>query len=403
MMRSNRWTRGGWATAFFVALGAMVSVALPAALAAVTPQAETDVSPEATPEIRQVKPNQATAGEEITVVIEGRDFSRGAYVSFSSPAVHVISTRRADAAKLETKLAVSKKAPSGTISLYVSNPASAVAEAPFTIAGGAAPVPAPPAAPAAVTPTPPPPTAPAAPTAEIRPSELATPEVAAVEPSRVGRGGQVSVKISGKNFAPQAKVAFSNPGIRVLDTQAAKPTELVTRIQVAPDAPTGAAGLFVVNADDRETEVAFTVTEEIIPTAPAGPTPPAAPAAPAAPTTPATPASTGPAAAKPTAAEGLRFEVIGLGDVTSLFQTRNLPKGTLTFAGGKLRYEEAGKEVFAASASDVKEIDMNTILGVNTGTFHVILSSGKTFNFAAPSFRPADGQAIADGVRQALK
>lgn len=386
-----------------MALGAMVSVALPAALAAVTPQAEIDASPEATPEIRQVKPNQAMAGDEVTVVIDGQNFSRGAYVSFSTPAVHVVSTRRADATKLETKLAVSKKAPSGTVSLYVSNPASAVAEAPFTIAGGAAPVAAPPAAPAAVTPTPPAPAAPAAPTAEIQPSELGTPEVAAVEPARVGRGGQVSVKISGKNFAPQAKVAFSNPGIRVLDTQVAKPTELVTRIQVAPDAPTGAAGLFVVNPDDREAEVAFTVTEEIAPAAPAAPTPAATPVAPAPPTASTTPPSTAPAAATPAAAEGLRFEVIGLGDVASLLQTRNLPKGTLTFAGGKLRYEEAGKEVFAASASDVKEMDMNTILGVNTGTFHVILNSGKTFNFAAPSFRPADGQAIADAVRQALK
>ena len=401
MMRSNRWTRGWWGTALFVALGAMVSVALPAALAAGTPQAETDVSPEATPEIRQVKPNQATAGEEVTVVIDGQNFSRGAYVSFSTPAVHVVSTRRAGATQLEAKVAVGKRAPSGTISLYVSNPASAVAEAPFTIAGGAVPVVVPPVAPAVAAPTPP--TPPAAPTAEIQPSELGTPEVAAVEPARVGRGGQVSVKISGKNFAPQAKVAFSNPGIRVLDTQVAKPTELMTRIQVAPDAPTGAAGLFVVNPDDREAEVAFTVTDEIAPAAPAAPTPAAAPAAPATPTASTTPPSTAPAATTPTAAEGLRFEVIGLGDVASLLQTRNLPKGTLTFAGGKLRYEEAGKEVFAASASDVKEMDMNTILGVNTGTFHVILSSGKTFNFAAPSFRPADGQAIADAVRQALK
>jgi len=396
MMRSDRWTRGWWEAALLVGLGAMVSVALPAARAAVTPQAEIDVSPEATPEIRQVKPNQAAAGEEVTVVIDGQNFSRGAYVSFSTPAVHIVSTRRADATRLETKLAVSKKAQSGTISLYVSNPASAVAEAPFTIAGVTAPVAAPPAAPAAATPTPPAP--PATPTAEIQPSELATPEVAAVEPARVGRGGQVSVKISGKNFAPQAKVAFSNPGIRVLDTQVAKPTELVTRIQVAPDAPTGAAGLFVVNPDDRETEVAFTVTDEIAPAAPA-----ATPAAPATPTASTTPPSTAPAAVTPAAAEGLRFEVIGLGDVTSLLQTRNLPKGTLTFAAGKLRYEEAGKEVFAASAADVKEIDMNTLLGVNTGTFHVILSSGKTFNFAAPSFLPPDGQAIADSLRRALK
>jgi hypothetical protein len=371
MMRSNRWIPGRRDTALLVALGALVSIALPAALAA-TPQGEIDVSPAATPEIRQVKPNQAAAGEEVTIVIDGQNFSRGAYVSFSTPAVHVVSTRRASATQMEAKLAVGKRAPAGTVSLYVSNPASAVAEAAFTIAGAVAAPAAPP---------------PAAPAAEIQPSELGTPEVAAVEPSRAARGAQVSVKISGKNFAPKAKVAFSNPGIRILDTQVARGTELVTRIQIAPDAPTGAAGLFVVNPDDRETEVAFTVTDE---TPPAAPTPPA-------------PASTAPATAAPPAAETLRFEVIGLGDVTSILQTRNLPKGGLTLAGGKLRYEEAEKEVFAVSAADIKEIDMNTILGLNTGTFHVILSSGKTFNFAAPSLRPPDGQAIADSLRRALK
>jgi hypothetical protein len=383
MMRSNRWIPGWWDATLSVALGALVSIGLPAALAA-TPQGEIDVSPQATPEIRQVKPNQAAAGEEVTIVIDGQNFSRGVHVSFSTPAVHVVSTRRASATQMEAKLAVGKRAPAGTVSLYVSNPASAVAEAAFTIAGAAA-------APAAL---------PSVLAAEIQPSGVGTPEVAAVDPSRAARGAQVSVKISGKNFAPKAKVAFSNPGIRVLDTQVAKATELVTRIQVASDALTGTTGLFVVNPDDRETEVAFTVTDETPPAAPTTPTPAATTAAPAA---PATPASTAPTTGVPAAAETLRFDVIGLGDVTSILQTRNLPRGTLIFAGRKLRYEEAGKEVFAATVDEIKEIDMNTILGVNTGTFHVILSSGKTFNFAAPSFRPPDGQAIADSLRRALK
>jgi hypothetical protein len=64
------------------------------ALAAGLPQAETEVSPEATPEISQVKPDQAAAGEEVTLTIAGRNFSRGAYVSFTNPALHVVSTRR---------------------------------------------------------------------------------------------------------------------------------------------------------------------------------------------------------------------------------------------------------------------------------------------------------------------
>ena len=383
MMRSNRWTPGWWESALSATLGALVSIGLPAALAA-APQGEIDVSPQATPEIRQVKPNQAAAGEEVTIVIDGQNFSRGVYVSFSTPTVHVVSTRRASATQMEAKLAVGKRAPAGTVSLYVSNPASAVAEAAFTIAGAAAAPAAPPSVPAV----------------EIQPSGVGTPEVAAVEPSRAARGAQVSVKISGKNFAPKAKVAFSNPGILVLDTQVAKATELVTRIQVASDALTGTTGLFVVNPDDRETEVAFTVTDETPPAAPPAPAPPAATAIPAA---PATPASTAPTTGVPAAAETLRFDVVGLGDVASIFQTRSLPRGALTFAGRKLRYEEAGKEVFAATVAEIREIDMNTILGVNTGTFHVILSSGKTFNFAAPSFRPPDGQAIADSLRKALK
>jgi hypothetical protein len=391
MTRSDRWIPGWWGVTFFAVLGTLAGVASSAALAA-APQGEIDVSPEATPEIRQVKPNQAAAGEAVTIVISGQNFSRGVYVSFSTPTINVISTRRVSATELEAKLAVGKRAPTGTISLYVSNPASVVAEAAFSISGGAAPATAPPASTAAA------PVA-AEPSTEIQPSEFGTPEVAAVEPARVARGAQLTVKIAGKNFAPKAKVAFSNPGIRVLDVQVGKPTELVARIQVAPDAPSGTAGLFVVNPDDRETEVAFTVTEETAPAAPAPPTTTAAPA-PAAPT-PAT--STAPATAAPAAPETLRFDVMGLGDVTSLLQTRNLPQGTLSFGGGKLRYEEAGKEVFAASVADIKEIGMNTILGVNTGTFHVILSSGKTFNFAAASFRPADGQAIADSLQKALK
>jgi hypothetical protein len=327
-----------------------------------------DVSPEATPQIRQVKPNQAAVGGEVTVTIEGRNFSRGAYVSFTNPAVHVVSTRWISATQLETKLAISPKAVAGTLSLYVSNPASSVAEAPFTIAGGAA-------LPAA-------PPAPPAPTAEIQPSELATPEVSAVDPPRAAPGSQASVKITGKNFAKTAKVSFSNPGIRVLETNTAKSTELTARIQIAADAPTGTTSLFVVNPGDREAEVPFEVAGGA----------PAAPAAPAKITT----------AAEITAAAAQRFEVYNLGDVVNILQSPNKPRGTLSIAAGKLSYEEGGKELFSTALGEIKEIDVNTILGVNTGTFHIVLSSGKTYNFVAASLRPADSQSIVESLRRAL-
>jgi predicted RNA-binding protein YlxR (DUF448 family) len=374
MTHSSRLTPGWRDVALLAALAALGGMAFAVALPAAVPQGEIDVSPEATPEIRQVKPSQAAVGEEVSVVIEGQNFSRGAYVAFSTPAVHVISTRRASATKLEAKVAIGKKAQPGTVSLYVSNPASSVAEVPFTIAGGAAPAAAP---------------APAAPTAEIQPSEPATPEVAAVEPARAARGSQASLKISGKNFVAGTKVAFANPGIRVLETQVAKASELVTRIQIAPDAPTGTSGLFVINPDDREAEAPFEVAEGGASVAPAPPATTAGPAATAAPA--------------PEQGESLRFAVISLGDVTSILQTRNLPKGTLTVAGGELKYEEAGKEVFALPLGEIKEIDITTFVGVNTGTFHIILNSGKTYNFAAASLRPADNQAIVDSLRRALK
>jgi hypothetical protein len=332
-------------------------------------QGETDVSPEATPQIQQVKPNQAAAGEEVTVTIEGRNFSRGAYVSFTNPAVHVVSTRRVSATQLEAQLAISRKAQAGTVSLFVSNPASSVAEAPFTIAGGAAPPAVPPAPPA-----------PATPTAEIQPSGLATPEVSAVDPPRATPGSQVSVKITGKNFAKTARVSFSNPGIRVLETNATTSTELMTRIQIASDAPAGTSSLFVVNPDDREAEVPFEV---------AG----GAPAALAKTTT----------AAETTGAAAQRFEVYNLGEGMNILQSLNKPKGALMVAAGKLRYEEGGREMFSAGPGDLKEIEVTSVAGFSTGTFHVTLSSGKTFNFAPASLRPADSQAIVDSLHRALK
>jgi cell division septation protein DedD len=266
--------------------------------ASAAPQGETDISPLATPEIRQVKPNQAAPGEEVTLTIDGRNFARGAYVSFVNPAVHVVSTRRINATQLEAKLAIGGKAAGGTTSLYVGNPASSVAETSFTITGAASPSPAPVPSPA--------PTPTAAPTAAPTP---------------------------------------------------------------VPPTP-----------------------------APAPTTPTPSPAPSPAPTPTPTPA------APPTAAStSQQFQVYNLGDAATILQSANKPKGTLSIAGGKLSYLEEGKEVFSLASGDIKEIDANTILGVNTGTFHVILSSGKTYNFIAASLRPADSQQIVDSLRKALQ
>jgi hypothetical protein len=384
MLSHNRMT-GRWWTAV---LGLSISLALAGQGArwswAIVPafQDEGEVSPEAAAEIFQVTPERAPAGSEVTIEIKGRNFARGVYVSFSHPAVHVLTTRRASDEQLEARVAIGSKAPSGALRLYVSNTAGQVAEAHFAIVGGVESTSAPPAARAmgaervsALTP--------AKAVGGQSPVEPGTPEVVAVEPPRASPGTEVTLKITGTNFAQGAIVAFSNPGIRVYETRVSRGTELTAAIKVADDAPTGPTGLFVVNPDETETEFPFEVAKETI-EASAG--------------TQAAPAASGTSAPEP-----LRFEVLNLGEGIDIFQNVNKPRGTLTLVGGKVKYEEGGEEVFSAAPENIKEIDVNTVLGVNTGTFHVTLNSGKTFNFVPASLRPAETPSIIEALRGALK
>jgi hypothetical protein len=220
------------------------------------------------------------------------------------------------------------------------------------------------------------------------------PEVTSVEPSSVTPGSALIVKLKGGNFAAGARASFSNPGIRVLDTKVEKSSQLAVQIQVASNATTGVGSLFVVNPDDSEAEARFDVTagSPVVTATGGGSSQPA---------TTTSPGSTSASTAKKSA--GHQFEVYSLGNVASVLGGGSKTKGTLTFASGKLKYLEADKEVFAASRKDVKEIGVNAILGVNTGTFHIILNSGKTYNFIATTFRPADSQSIVDALRSDLR
>ncbi len=214
-----------------------------------------------------------------------------------------------------------------------------------------------------------------------QPSTAGTPEVTAVEPPRVARGSAVSLKVKGKNFAQGAKVCFSNPAILVLESKTSKSTELTARLQVPADAPTGATSLFVANPDERDVEVPFEVTDGGTQTAQK-------------------PASTPAAGGAGSAA--LRFEVLNLAEAASILQDPDKAKGMLSLVAGKLQYEEGGAKLFSAAPREIKEIAPNVILGINTGTFHVILDSGKTYNFVAASLSPADSQSIVDSLRRAL-
>lgn len=303
------------------------------------------------PRITQIQPSQAQPGSHVTVKIEGEHFNSGAYVSFSDPAIHVLATRQVSETQLDVDIAVGEMAKPQQVILYVANPSGESAQTAFTIASG-------------TTNTP----------EEARSSSPGAPVVKKVEPAIVKAGSKKSIKVTGKNFKEGAKVAFSNPGIRVLGTEFKKSTQLVAQIEVASNAPTGKTSLFVINPDDSEVETGFEVGGG-------------------------NSAKSGAAANAPTQ----QFSVYNLGDATSIFQNPGKAKGQLVVEGGKLRYEQDGKAVFTAKPGDIQEIAPNVFFGLDTGTFHIILNSGKTYNFVSSSLAPADTNSIMESLRSALK
>jgi hypothetical protein len=337
-----------------------------------------EIPPTAAAEISKVTPSSAAAGSTVTVEIEGGNFSAGVYVSFSTPAIRVVSTTRQDASKLQASLEVNPTAPAGPVTLYVSNPAGAAAQTSFTIL------------PPAGQPTPPAPTP--APVPAAPQTGKNAPTVTSVKPASLAPGSRTTIKIKGKGFADGASVSFSNPGVQVLATHFFKSSELEVDVQIAADAAAGSGSLFVVNPDDSEVEHPFEIAAGNPTTTLATTTP-----APAAATT-----TTATSKGK-TGANEQTFEVYNLGEAKTIFQDPTQAKGTLILAGKELRYEEGGKVVFSAAAGEIQEIAPNIVFGINTTTFHVILRNSKTYNFVSASLRPADTQTIVDSLRRALQ
>jgi hypothetical protein len=347
-------------------------------------QDQSEVTPDTTPEVQQVTPAQAAVGAEATLVITGSNFSPGAYVSFSDPSIHVVSTQRTSRTQLEAKISVSPKAAAGKISLYVSNPASAVVETSFTITSGSA-------SPTQVIPGTN--VQPTQPTSENLPVDPSAPQVSKVDPPSAGRGGGATLKITGKNFVQGVKVAFANPAIQVLDTEFSKGAELTVNLTISADAATGSASLFVVNPDDREAESQFEVT-----TATPGKIPTVKPTDNPNPTP-----TTGGTSTTTTAAADQTFSVYSLANAMAIFQTAGKTKGSLIISGKTLKYQEDGKDVFSSPLSDVQEVQANVVFGVNSGTFHIILRSGKMYHFVSTALRPADTQKVIDALQAAIK
>ena len=210
---------------------------------------------------------------------------------------------------------------------------------------------------------------------ETQPSDVGTPEVTAVDPPRAAQGSALLLKITGRKFGKGAKISFANTDIRVMETNDLSPTELTARIQVAPKAAAGTTSLYVTNPNYRQAELPFEVT---------GTSTTRTTATPATSTTPGE----------------LRFEVIHIKGKNLL--TPSKIKGTLTWSKGKLRLEESGQEIFTLTPADIKEIDMNLVLGVSANSFHIILTTGKKFDFWAASLKPAETKSIADSLKHAV-
>ena len=340
---------------------------------------------DAVPTVASVQPSSAQPGSRATVKIAGENFQPGAYVSFSDPAIHVLATRRNSATELEVDVAVGEMAKQQSVVLYVSNPSGASAQTAFAITT---------AAPAATAPQ----------QSQTAPANGLV--VTKVDPPQAAAGSNQSVKVTGKNFKEGAKVAFANPGIRVLSTEFKKSTQLIAHIEIAPNAPAGKTSLFVINPDGSEVEVAF----EVGAGGPANSGPPASagttPGSETAPSSGTTASSGGTAAEKPSTSSNAttkQFSVYNLGEATSILQNPDNAAGELGIKGGKLQYEQDGKVVFTAKAGEIQEIAPNVFFGLNTGTFHIILTSGKRYNFVASSLAPADTNSIVESLRSALK
>jgi len=216
---------------------------------------------------------------------------------------------------------------------------------------------------------------------ETQPSEVGTPEVTAVDPPGAAQGSALLLKITGRNFGKGAKISFANTDIRVMETNDLSSTELTARIQVAPKAPTGTTSLYVTNPNYRQAELPFQVAEAGIPR-----------------TT--VPPATATAAGVTPIPSDLCFEVVHIKGKKLLTPTKL--KGILTYSKGKLRFEEGGQEIFALTPADIKEIELNMVLGVSAGSFHIILNTGKKYDFWAASMRAPETRFIADSLKRAV-
>lgn len=230
----------------------------------------------------------------------------------------------------------------------------------------------------------------------------ATPQIREVKPNQIAAGSEVKIAVQGQNFSSGAYVSCSDPQVHVVSSRRVSPTQLEANLAVRKKAPPGVVTLYVSNPASTVSETSFTILEAA--PEPAPPLPPSPSSEPPPPSEkPATAKAHGDQTSPISSAAEQTFSVYNLGEAVSILQSAGQTKATLTVSGGKLKCVEGGKEVFSAALADVKEVDENSIFGVKTGTFHILLNSSKTYNFIASSLQPTDTQAIVAALQAAIK
>jgi hypothetical protein len=126
-----------------------------------------------------------------------------------------------------------------------------------------------------------------------------------------------------------------------------------------------------------------------------GGAPPSAPPSPATPSNPGTPASP----ATPVSTEMQRYDAFHLGNPTEIFKVHGKIKGSLVVSPQTIEYQEDGKTLVSIQVSDIKEISTSSL---PNNTFHITLTSGKTYHFAPGSLHPSDARNLVDNLRKVL-
>jgi hypothetical protein len=101
----------------------------------------------------------------------------------------------------------------------------------------------------------------------------------------------------------------------------------------------------------------------------------------------------------PVSPDPQHYDAFHLGNPAEIFQVHGKVKGSLVVSSGTIQYQEDGKTLINISLSDIKEIKTSSLA---TATFHITLTSGKTYHFAPGSLRPSDARNLVDTLRRSL-